>query len=104
MGGPNKGLYRSRADRKIAGVGGGLAAYLGIDPVRPGRCWVDFALGGGRGILAYLVCWLVIPLEPVPVPGWPRGSSPLDERNGARIDLPPVADLDAGRPLDLEAR
>ena len=61
---PMKRLYRSRTDRKIAGVCGGLAAYLGIDPVIPRIIWVVFALAAGTGILAYLICWLVIPLEP----------------------------------------
>jgi len=56
-------LYRSRTDRKIAGVCGGLAAYWGIDPVIPRLIWVAFALAAGAGIVAYIVCWLVIPKE-----------------------------------------
>ena len=59
-----KRLYRSRSEKKLAGVCGGLAAYLGVDPVIPRLVWVLFALAGGIGILAYLVCWLVIPQEP----------------------------------------
>lgn len=59
-----KRLYRSRSDRKIAGVCGGLAAYFGIDPVIPRLIWVVFALAAGTGVLAYLICWLVIPSEP----------------------------------------
>ena len=62
-------LYRSRADRKIAGVCGGIAAYFGIDPVIPRLIWVFLALGAGIGILAYLICWLVIPREQVTVTG-----------------------------------
>jgi phage shock protein C len=57
-------LYRSRTERKIAGVCGGLALYLGADPVIPRIAWVVFALAAGTGLLAYLICWLVIPLEP----------------------------------------
>ena len=60
-----KRLYRSRSDRKIAGVCGGIAAHLGIDPVIPRLVWVVFALAGGTGILAYIICWLVIQQEPV---------------------------------------
>lgn len=56
-------LYRSRSDKKIAGVCGGLAVYFGIDPVIPRLIWVFLALGAGIGILAYLICWLVIPKE-----------------------------------------
>ena len=59
-----KRLYRSRSDRKIAGVCGGLAAYLGIDPVIPRLIWVVLALAAGAGFLAYLIAWLVIPIEP----------------------------------------
>lgn len=66
---PIKRLYRSRADRKIAGICGGLAVYFGIDPVIPRIAWVALALGAGVGILAYLICWLVIPLEPATVQG-----------------------------------
>jgi phage shock protein C len=65
-------LYRSRTDRKIAGVCGGLAAYWGIDPVIPRLIWVAFALAAGAGIVAYIVCWLVIPKEPA---GRPVASS-----------------------------
>ena len=61
---PVKRLYRSRVERKIAGVCGGLALYMGVDPVIPRVVWVIFALAAGAGFLAYLICWLVIPLEP----------------------------------------
>jgi phage shock protein C len=59
-----KRLYRSRTEKKIAGVCGGLAAYLGVDPVIPRLVWVVFALAAGLGVLAYLIAWLVIPSEP----------------------------------------
>ena len=61
---PIKRLYRSPKDRKIAGVCGGFAAYMGIDPVIPRLIWVIFALAAGIGLLAYVVCWLVIPQAP----------------------------------------
>lgn len=60
-----KRLYRSRSDRKIAGVCGGIAAYFGMDPVIPRLIWVVLALAAGMGLLAYIICWLVIPQEPV---------------------------------------
>jgi phage shock protein C len=59
-----KRLYRSRTDRKIAGVCGGLGAYFGVDPVIFRIVWVLLILGAGAGLLGYLICWLVIPLEP----------------------------------------
>ena len=64
MNGPAKRLYRSRTDRKIAGVCGGLAKYFGWDPVIPRIVFVALFLGAGTGLLAYLICWLVIPMEP----------------------------------------
>ena len=59
-----KRLYRSRADRKIAGVCGGLASYLGMDPVILRIAWVVIALAAGLGIVAYLIAWVAVPLEP----------------------------------------
>jgi len=61
---PVRRLYRSRTDRKLAGVCGGLAQYLGIDPVIPRLIWVAFVLAAGAGILAYLIFWVVVPQEP----------------------------------------
>ena len=59
-----KKLYRSRADRKLAGVCGGIAGYFDIDPtiVRLGFIILAFCFGGG--LLAYLIAWIVIPEEP----------------------------------------
>jgi phage shock protein C len=65
---PSRRLYRSRRDRKIAGVCGGLAEYWGIDPVIPRLVWVVLALAAGTGLLAYVICWIVIPNEPVGSP------------------------------------
>lgn len=59
-----KRLYRSRTDRKIAGVCGGLGAYFGIDPVILRILWVALALGAGVGIVAYVIFWIVVPQEP----------------------------------------
>ncbi|MFB3910270.1 MAG: PspC domain-containing protein [Candidatus Eisenbacteria bacterium] len=59
-----KRLYRSRTDRLIGGVCGGMAEYLGIDPVLVRVLWVVLALSFGAGILAYVLLWLVTPEEP----------------------------------------
>lgn len=59
-----KRLTRSKTDRKIAGVAGGLANYFEIDPV---LVRLIFALacipGGFPGLLAYIIAWIVLPLE-----------------------------------------
>lgn len=61
----NKRLYRSRNDRMIAGVCGGLGQYLHIDPTLIRIALLFLALWGGGGVLAYFIAWLVIPEEPV---------------------------------------
>jgi len=53
-------LYRSTTDCMIAGVCGGLGAYLDIDPTVVRLFFVLLALGGG-GVLVYLLLWIVIP-------------------------------------------
>ena len=60
-----KRLYRSRTDRKIGGVCGGIAQYFNVDPTFIRIIWVVLILGAGVGLLAYLICWVVIPMEPV---------------------------------------
>ena len=59
-----KRLYRSREDRMIAGVCGGLGEYFGIDPTLVRLLFVFAALFYGPGILVYLILMLVVPEEP----------------------------------------
>lgn len=59
-----KRLTRSTTDRMIAGVCGGVARYFGIDSTLVRILWVLFALGGGSGVLVYIICALLIPEEP----------------------------------------
>ncbi len=56
-----KKLIRSTTDRKIAGVCGGLGEYFGVDPTLIRIGWVIFCLLGGSGLLAYIICALIIP-------------------------------------------
>lgn len=57
-------LYRSRANRVIAGVAGGIGEYLAIDPTLVRIVWVLLALLGGAGIIAYIAAWIIIPERP----------------------------------------
>ena len=88
-------LYRSQSDRVIAGVAGGLAAWLRIDPsiVRVG--WVVLAvLTGGIFLLVYIVMMIVVPLAPdgwVPSPGPPPGGSWGPPPNAGQWGPPPNA-------------
>lgn len=59
-----KKLYRSRTDKKICGVCGGLAQYLNVDSTVIRLILVLCVLCGGFGLLAYLVCALIIPEAP----------------------------------------
>jgi phage shock protein C len=60
-----KRLERSRNDRKIAGVAGGMARYWSSDPTLIRLLWV-FAvlLTFPVAIIAYIIAWIVIPEEP----------------------------------------
>ena len=60
----NKKLYRSRTDRKICGVCSGLASYMNMDVTVMRLIAVLLAVFAGGGLLAYLICALVIPEEP----------------------------------------
>lgn len=59
-----KRLQRSRTEKMIGGVCGGLAEYFGIDPTIVRVIWVGVTLMGGAGIIAYLILWVVMPAEP----------------------------------------
>jgi phage shock protein PspC (stress-responsive transcriptional regulator) len=60
----NLGLIRrSGADRKIAGVAGGIARHLDIDPLLVRVVLVVMVFFGGSGILMYAAGWLLIPDE-----------------------------------------
>ena len=62
---PYRRLWRSRTNRKIAGVCGGLADYFKFDPFWIRLSFVIFLLAGGAAFIAYVIMWLLIPLEPV---------------------------------------
>jgi phage shock protein C len=61
-------LQRSRSDRIIGGVCGGLAVYFNMDPVLVRVILVVITLMGGAGLLLYLILWAVLPLAPPPPP------------------------------------
>ena len=56
-------LYRSRKERIISGVCGGLGHYFGIDPVLVRLIFVLLALANGIGILAYIILLIIVPAE-----------------------------------------
>lgn len=76
-------LYRSRTDRKIAGVCGGIAMYFDVDPSLVRIAFVVLVFFNGFGLIAYLVCWLVLPEEPLEL----SSSAPAAEAETASFDV-----------------
>lgn len=60
-----KKLYRSKTDRKIAGICGGLGEYFDIDPTWIRIIALISLLTWGVGGLTYLICWLLIPEQSI---------------------------------------
>jgi phage shock protein C len=62
-----KSLRRSRANRMIGGVVGGLAEYVGMDPVLARVLYILISVFSAAfpGILVYIILWIVIPEEQV---------------------------------------
>ena len=55
-----KRLYRSRTDRMIGGVCGGIAEYFNVDPTLVRLAGV-ILLFAGIGVPAYLIAWIIVP-------------------------------------------
>lgn len=61
----NGRLYRSRVDRIMGGVAGGVAAYLSLDPSIARIIWAVLVFAtGGLMLLVYVVMWIVVPEAP----------------------------------------
>lgn len=58
-----KKLYRSRTDRWIGGVCGGIGEYFDIDPLLIRLAFIVALLIWGAGILIYLIMWIVVPIQ-----------------------------------------
>ena len=78
-----KKLYRSRRDKVIGGVAGGLADYFEIDVVIVRLLFVLVFFLGGGGLIAYIIMWIVIPAEPYFTPYSETTSGPRPESGGA---------------------
>ena len=59
-----KRLYKDSRDKKLCGVCSGIAKYFSIDPTLIRLAWVLFCVLGGSGVLAYIICAIVMPDEP----------------------------------------
>lgn len=59
-----KRLYKSNDDKQLDGVCAGLGKYFDIDPTIIRLIWAVITLCGGAGIVAYIICAIIIPREP----------------------------------------
>jgi phage shock protein C len=62
--GPTRKLYRSKTNRKLAGVCGGLAQYFNVDATLIRVLFVLLAVLGGSGLVLYVAMWIIVPKEP----------------------------------------
>ena len=77
-------VRRSRSERVLAGVCGGVGRYLGVDPVLLRIAFIILALANGLGVIAYVVCWVAIPEEQ---PDQPPGPPSEPRRETGRLVL-----------------
>ena len=61
---PENRLYRSRFDKVIAGVAGGLAKHFNMDATLVRVLFVVLAFAGAGGILIYIILWIAVPEDP----------------------------------------
>ena len=61
----SKRLYKSRTEKMLGGVCGGIAQYFDIDPTIVRLLWVVAIFCWGGGLLAYIIAYIVVPREPV---------------------------------------
>lgn len=78
-------LYKSRTDRMIDGVCGGVAAYAGIDATIVRLVTVILAVAGGFGVLLYIVAAILMPREPEPAAGTEASPAPPAAQDPGRI-------------------
>ncbi|CAN5173068.1 PspC domain-containing protein [soil metagenome] len=69
-------LRRSRSDKKIAGVAGGISRHLDIDPIITRVALVVLVFFGGAGVILYVACWLIVPID-----GEAQATLRLDDRS-----------------------
>jgi phage shock protein PspC (stress-responsive transcriptional regulator) len=61
---PYRQLRRSRSEKMLGGVCGGLGEYSGLDPVLWRVAMVALTVAGGAGVVVYLLLWVLMPPAP----------------------------------------
>ena len=88
-----KRLYRSGREKILGGVSGGLADYFEVDVTLVRLIWLITLLPGGLGFLAYILAWVIIPLDPE--------QRPMGKKEEIRDFVESVKDM---IPVDYEAK
>jgi phage shock protein C len=106
-------LFRSRSERVLGGVAGGVAEYLELDPALVRVAWAILILAtGGAFLVLYVIMWIVVPEAP---PGtesgrpWAPGGAPVSATDtpgatdapGANAAAAPSADPGAAQPSSI---
>jgi phage shock protein C len=82
-----KRLYRSRKDKVIAGVCGGIGEYFDIDSTLVRLVWILFIFMGGTGFLAYIIAMIIIPENPDQKATKMKGNKPKEDFQEERGDF-----------------
>lgn len=75
-------IHRSRFDRVLAGVAGGVAKHFNLDPILIRVIFLVMALVGGGGLVAYIILWVLLPEEPYNS-AYAEGDAPDMKENNA---------------------
>ena len=87
-------LYRSRQDRMIFGVAGGMAEWMDLDPAIVRLVWALLVLAGGVGLVLYVVAAIVVPEAPLGVVGGTGGGT----EGGATTELTASGQVPGAQP------
>jgi phage shock protein C len=93
-------LRRSLTERMLAGICGGIAIYLRVDPVIIRLVFILVTISTGIGLLLYPLLWIVMPAPDAASEAAARTPAPPPPATGATIQLDPasVAQLERGAP------
>lgn len=79
-----KKLYRSRDNKVLAGVCGGIGEYFEIDPVIVRLIWIVLTMIWGFGFFLYIIAIFLIPLEPKEIKIQDVSTSPQESKKDYR--------------------
>jgi len=93
-----KRLYKSRKDKVISGICGGIGEYFGIDPVLVRVIAVLLFFFGGVGVIAYIVGIIIIPAEPLEL-----GHNDNEKKETEKKDTPKEEESSESKHVDTGA-